>query len=170
MTSRRALLGLTGLAAALAACGSPPPPPPAPPMPVRAPVAAAPSATTPVPPGAPAQPGQPPALVPPAPDVPQPPTITYEPKGRRDPFVTLEATTGPTGLQVVSTKLTGIVRGAKTTLALVETAEGIGYILKPGDTLGDGRLIEIGADSVVFQVTPRPGSTTNRVVLTLAAK
>jgi Tfp pilus assembly protein PilP len=70
---------------------------------------------------------------------------------------------------VAAARLTGIVRSPNTTLALVETPEGIGYILKPGDTLGDGRLLEIGSDSVVFQVTPKPGSPTNRVVLKLAA-
>jgi hypothetical protein len=70
---------------------------------------------------------------------------------------------------VSTTKLTGIVRSARTTLALVETQEGIGYILKAGDTLGDGRLMEIGADTVVFAVAAKAGSPTNRVVLKLAA-
>ncbi|MEK7701581.1 MAG: hypothetical protein AAB418_06200 [candidate division NC10 bacterium] len=91
----------------------------------------------------------------------------YEVKGRRDPFETLEVKDG-TRSPVASAKLTGIVRSARSTLALVETPEGLGYILRPGDTLGDGRLLEIGSDSVVFQVTPRPGSPTNRVVLKLA--
>ena len=66
-------------------------------------------------------------------------------------------------------KLTGIVRSARTTLALVETQDGIGYILKPGDTLGDGRLLEIGADNVTFSVPAKPGAPINRVVLKLAA-
>ncbi|PYM42090.1 MAG: hypothetical protein DME12_08910 [Candidatus Rokuibacteriota bacterium] len=68
---------------------------------------------------------------------------------------------------MATAKLTGIVRSTRATLALVETPEGIGYILKPGDTLGDGRLLEIGSDSVVFQVT-KPGESTNRVVLRMA--
>jgi Tfp pilus assembly protein PilP len=70
---------------------------------------------------------------------------------------------------VATTKLTGIVRGARTTLALVEAQDGVGYILKPGDTLGDGRLVEIGADAVVFVVSSRPGAQSNRVVLKLVA-
>jgi hypothetical protein len=102
------------------------------------------------------------------PVVPQATGATYDPKGRRDPFIALDLTGGPKGLEVSTTKLTGIVRSARTTLALVETQEGIGYILKPGDTLGDGRLMEIGADNVVFAVA-KPGSPTNRVVLKLAA-
>ena len=70
---------------------------------------------------------------------------------------------------MATTKLTGIIRSARTTLALVEAQDGIGYILKPGDTLGYGRLLEIGADSVVFTVAAKPGSQSNRVVLKLAA-
>jgi Tfp pilus assembly protein PilP len=103
------------------------------------------------------------------PAVPQATGATYDPKGRRDPFLAPDLAAGPRGLEVATTKLTGIVRSAKTTLALVETQEGIGYILKPGDTLGDGRLMEIAADSVVFAVAAKPGSPTNRVVLKLAA-
>jgi Tfp pilus assembly protein PilP len=81
----------------------------------------------------------------------------------------LDVIGGPKGLEVATTKLTGIVRSARTTLALVEAQDGIGYILKPGDTLGDGRLMEIGADNVVFAVSAKPGSQSNRVVLKLAA-
>jgi hypothetical protein len=167
----RALVGLTGLCITLAACGGSPPPPPAaaPAKPVAA-TAAAPAALvpTPVTPAA-AVTGQPAAPLVPAPPVPQATGPVYEPKGRRDPFVALDVTGGPKGLEVATTKLTGIVRGARTTLALVETQDGIGYILKPGDTLGDGRLVDIGADNVTFSVPAKPGSPNNRVVLRLAA-
>ena len=105
----------------------------------------------------------------PLPTVPTSDGPGYDPKGRRDPFVSLELSGGAKGLQVSTTKLTGIVRSARTTLALVETPDGIGYILRPGDTLGDGRLLEIGADNVVFTVSATPGSISNRVVLKLAA-
>ena len=94
----------------------------------------------------------------------------YEVRARRDPFENLEiaAKEQPAGaFSVAATKLTGIVQGRGFPLALVETAEGHGYILKPGDTLGDGRVLEIGRDSVVFAVQPKPGSPTNRVVLKL---
>jgi hypothetical protein len=165
-----ALLGLTGLCATLAACGGSPPPPPAaaPAKPVAA-APAAPGAPAPTPAGpAASAPGQPAPLVA-TPAVPQATASAYEPKNRRDPFVALDVTGGPKGLEVATTKLTGIVRSARTTLALVETQDGIGYILKPGDTLGDGRLVEIGADAVTFSVPTKPGSPTNRVVLKLAA-
>jgi len=160
-----ALVGVAGLCAALGACGGSPPPPAA--APAAKPVAAvpAPAASK---PSAPAASGQPAPLVA-APIVPQGDGTAYEAKGRRDPFVALDITGGAKGLEVATTKLTGIVRSARTTLALVEAQDGIGYILKPGDTLGDGRLLEIGADNVVFAVAAKPGSQTNRVVLKLAA-
>jgi len=137
------LVGLTGICATLVACGGAPPPA-APPKPVAA------------------------AAPPPA--VPRSGGPEYESKDRRDPFLPLDIVGGgPKGLEVATTKLTGIVRSARTTLALVEAQDGIGYILKPGDTLGDGRLVEIGADTVVFAVSARPGTQSNRVVLRLAA-
>ena len=93
----------------------------------------------------------------------------YVDKGRKDPFVEVQLSASTGGLSVATTKLTGIVRGPRSTLALLETQEGIGYILKPGDTLGDGRLMEIGADNVVFAVAPKAGSAVQRIVLRLAA-
>ena len=90
----------------------------------------------------------------------------YERKGRRDPFLPVEGleaqTTAPT---VASARLKGIVRG-RDTLALVETLDGLGYILKVGDTLADGVLVEIGPQSVVFSVPSRRGSA-HRIVLRL---
>jgi Tfp pilus assembly protein PilP len=158
-----ALAGLGSLCVVLTACGGSPPPPPA--AAVK-PVAAAPAAAPTPPPAPTPAPGP---LVS-APAVPDAGGNQYDPKNRRDPFMSLDATSGPKGLEVATTKLTGIVRGAGTTLALVETQDGIGYILKPGDTLGDGRLVEIGADTVIFAVGAKPGSpSSNRVVLKLAA-
>lgn len=91
----------------------------------------------------------------------------YEPRGRRDPFESIEALhaemTAPT---VASAKLKGILRGASIRV-LVETSDGLGYILKVGDTLGDGRLVEIGANNAVFMVPARQG-TTARIVLRLS--
>src|SRR5438128_88781 len=96
-----------------------------------------------------------------------PPPVKYQAKGRRDPFENLEVREGASGPTLASAKLTGIVQGSRGPLALVETSDGLGYILKPGDTLGDGRLLEIGSDSVVFRIAVRTGSTTDRVVLKL---
>lgn len=92
----------------------------------------------------------------------------YTAQGRRDPFETLEVRQG-TGPSVAAAKLTGIIRSARGPLALVETADGLGYILKTGDTLGDGRLVEIGQGRVVFSITQRAGASSDHVVLNLAS-
>ena len=129
----------------VAGCGSssPPPPPPA--------------AAAPRPPVAPKDPDAGPALTP----------IPYEAKGRRDPFAPLVLASGSKGLTIGSAKLVGVIQGRTSPLALVETSEGIGYILKAGDTLGDGRVTEIGVDFVSFAVTPKPGETGGSVTLRL---
>ncbi|OLC16336.1 MAG: hypothetical protein AUH29_05325 [Candidatus Rokubacteria bacterium 13_1_40CM_69_27] len=152
------LVGAVGLAFFLSACGgSPAPPAPAPPT------AAAPQ---------PAPAGPQPAASVTAKEATSPlptrPEAQYDARGRRDPFDPPSAREGSAGTSVASAKLTGIVQSAGSVLALVETPDGLGYILKPGDVLGDGRVIEIGRDNVVFSVAPRSGSTTSRVVLRLA--
>jgi hypothetical protein len=159
----KSAIALVTLAAscALTACGGPSP------MPVP-PVAKPQTAPSPVAAARPAQPG-PAQLVPAAPAIPAPESAKYADKSRKDPFTEVQLTSSLGGLAVATTKLTGIVRGARSVLALLETQEGIGYILKPGDTLGDGRLMEIGADNVVFVVGPKPGTAAQRVVLRLAA-
>ena len=170
MRSPVALVTLGAVCAVLTACGgSPPTPPPAATTPPAASTPAPVAAVRPDQSSQPAQAGQPAPLVPAAPTIAAAEVPKYLDKGRKDPFteVQLSATTG--GLSVATTKLTGIVRGPRSVLALLETQEGIGYILKPGDTLGDGRLMEIGADSVVFAVGPKAGSAAQRVVLRLAA-
>jgi len=173
-----------------AAAATPAAPPPAAPAPATAPAATASPAPQPVKPGSaePARPGQPPVVAATTPaaqpgstqaadairaagETMEPPKPLYDVRGRRDPFQNLElaAKEGEsTGrFSVAATKLTGIIQGPTSPLALVETTEGHGYILKPGDTLGEGRVLEIGRDSVVFIVPPRPGSSNNKLVLKL---
>ena len=145
MQAHRGVLMSVGLAVMLAACGSTPPPAPPKPSASSQPAAAQ------------AVPAEVVVAVP-----------KYDARGRRDPFETLEVREGSGGLTVAATRLTGIVRSNRSALALVEAPDGIGYILKPGDTLGDGRLLEIGSDSVVFLVAPKTGAPSNRVVLRLA--
>jgi hypothetical protein len=167
LKSSTALVALGGVCAALTACGgSPPPVTPAPPTAAPAPA----SKPGPAAPAAAARPGQPAgSLVPASPALPTAEVVKYDGKGRKDPFTEVQLVTGAGGLTVSSTRLTGIVRGPRAVLALLETSDGIGYILKPGDTLGDGRLMEIGADNVVFAVGPKPGAPATRVVLRMAA-
>jgi len=151
MTMRGAIVSL-GFALAGAACsGSPAPAPSTQP---------APAATPPRPTGAIAPPPATPVAV---------ARPTYERKGRRDPFQPIEIVQDvEIKLAVASARLTGIVRGSAT-LALVEMPDGMGYIMQPGDTLAEGRLIEIGTDNVVFSVPSRKGSMTGRLFLRLAS-
>jgi Tfp pilus assembly protein PilP len=93
----------------------------------------------------------------------------YVDGGHRDPFESLEARAGSDRASVTNAKLTGVIRSAASTLALVETSDGIGYILKAGDTLADGRLLEIGPTIAVFSIAPKAGTNNNRVVLRLAS-
>lgn len=143
--TRAVMLAAVGVA--IGACGSSPSSAPTLPEP--------PTATKPAPP---------PAVLTEA----APPVQVYDAKGRRDPFDTQQDARDATKtLNVATAKLTGILRGQRATLALVETPDGLGYILRLGDTLGDGRLVEIGLDNVVFSIAPRPGVITDRVVLKL---
>jgi hypothetical protein len=148
MSMRGAIVSL-GLVIAVAACsGSPAPAPSTQPAPAATPRPAAAIA----PPPATLVAGAPP---------------TYERKGRRDPFQPIEIVQDvEIKLAVASARLTGIVRGSAT-LALVEMPDGMGYIMQPGDTLAEGRLIEIGTDNVVFSVPSRKGSRTSRLFLRL---
>jgi hypothetical protein len=94
-------------------------------------------------------------------------TLIYERKGRRDPFEPVQAVqSGMTSPTIAAAQLKGILRG-RTPRVLVETPDGLGYLLSVGDMLGEGRLIEIGADSAVFSVPARSGSATDRIVLRL---
>src|SRR5262245_10706629 len=146
-----------GLAALLTACGGAPPMP----QPAASPAAGA---------AAPASPAPAAAVDAAKADMPPPLSASWEARGRRDPFEPLVVREGAAGTSVSSARLTGIVRGRGPVLALVETSDGLGYILKLGDTLGDGRLLEIGQNTVVFSIVPRPGTTNNRVVLRLAGE
>ena len=124
-------------------------------------------AAPPTPPPAAAVPPRP--LAPKEPDAGPPlPATTYEAKGRRDPFVPVVAAEGgKSGLTVASVKLTGIIAGRQGPLGLIEAPDGIGYIVKSGDVLGDGRVLEVGKDSISFAVAGRPGQPSTTVTLRL---
>jgi hypothetical protein len=95
------------------------------------------------------------------------PPLTYDSKGRRDPFVAISLARDKPGLSVASLKLAGVIRG-RTLLALVEAPDGLGYILKPGDTLGDGRVTEITPSIVTFAVAAKAGQSPTTATLRLA--
>ena len=121
------------------------------------------------PPAAPAQKPAMPAVMPRAPE-PRPPLppLTYEGRGRRDPFSPVVLAPEKTsGLDVSTVRLVGIIQGHQL-LALVEAPDGLGYILKPGDVLGNGRVTDITRSSVTFAVAGRGGQRDTSLTLRLA--
>ena len=145
------LIVVTAATAALVAgCGGGAPPTPAP----------AAVAQAPAPP--------PPVVRPKEPDADKPlPPIAYEPKGRRDPFTPIFLGKDNAAISVSAVKLTGVVGGPGALLALVEAPDGIGYILKPGDALGDGRVTAITPNSVTFAVQARGSQSASSLTLRL---
>ncbi len=148
--------------ALLAACGASEAPPSAPaPTPTPPPVAAPPA------PGAPAAPGAS-AIKPKEPEAGRPlPPIAFDSKGRRDPFAPVSLAAEHKGITLTAAKLVGIVQGRPGLMALVEGPDGIGYILKTGDALGNGRVTAITAASVTFAVAAQPGQGPTTVTLRL---
>ena len=155
MTKRRWMIGgLTG-AALLGGCSGtePPPAPPKPPTPAAAPA-------TPGAPGAAVRPLDPGAGR-------ELPPLAYDAKGRRDPFVPISLAGESKGINVTAAKLVGIVRSSQGALALVEGPDGVGYILRSGDGLGNGRVTGITATTVTFAVAAQPGQGPTSVTLRL---
>lgn len=97
------------------------------------------------------------------------PSVEYAPRGRRDPFtpVRVAEEAAPRRSILTSARLTGIVRSSHGAWALVETAEGTGFILRAGESFGEGRLLDIGEDFALFDVEPSSASMPTRVVLRL---
>jgi Tfp pilus assembly protein PilP len=86
---------------------------------------------------------------------------SYNPEGRRDPFVSLlgrgndprqSATKVPgvPGLLISEVTVKGIVRDRSGFLAMVQSSDNKTYIVRPGDKLFDGTVKSIMQDSVVF--------------------
>ena len=112
----------------------------------------------------PALPPMKPKIVPPGPAL---PPISYDAKGRRDPFVPLNVAKEKPGLEVSAVKLVGIIDGSHL-LALVEAPDGLGYIVKPGDVLGNGHVTDVTPSSITFAVHGRPGQAENSLTLRLS--
>jgi hypothetical protein len=109
--------------------------------------------------------GQPPAAQPGSKDVPPPPGAgyTYDPAGRRDPFVSLAGRggdmpspgatrpAGVPGLLISEVTVKGIWKSPKGgQIALVQAADTRTYIIRQGDKVFDGSVKVITQDTVVF--------------------
>ena len=115
--------------------------------------------------GAAARPAQPPAAPAPAREPPetvaQPDLYTYDPNGRRDPFVSLlvrgadlpSSSTRPdglVGLSVNEVALRGVVVSGGVYRAVLEAPDNKTFIVRVGDRLFDGSVKEITPDAIVF--------------------
>jgi type IV pilus assembly protein PilP len=118
------------------------------------------TAQTPAPAAQPAQAAKPATTQTPPPP-PPPPAYTYEPEGRRDPFVSLLARgSDPTsaasrppglpGLLINEVIVKGIVRDRSGFIAMVQGPDTKTFIVRSGDKLMDGTVKSITADTVVF--------------------
>ena len=86
---------------------------------------------------------------------------SYDPSGRRDPFVSLLARgsdprgaanrpAGLPGLMIPEVAVKGIVRDRGAFLAMIQGPSTKTFIVRPGEKLMDGTVKAITADSVVF--------------------
>jgi len=83
--------------------------------------------------------------------------VTYDTPGYRDPFMPLVGTVPgqiSTELPVIENlKLVGILEDIDGNRALLEDAEGNGYILQPNDKVKNGYLVSVTESKAIFQIT-----------------
>lgn len=96
-----------------------------------------------------------------APAARQPPAWTYDPQGRRDPFVSLRDRSanagtpqnrppGLAGVTVTEIVIRGIVRSGNEFIALAQAPDGRSFQLRRNARLFDGVVKQITIDAVVF--------------------
>jgi Tfp pilus assembly protein PilP len=89
------------------------------------------------------------------------PAYSYDPRGRRDPFVSLLSrgtetrapgtrATGPQWLSIGEVTVKGIVRDRSGFIAMIQGPDTKTFIVRSGEKLMDGTVKAITADSVVF--------------------
>jgi hypothetical protein len=103
--------------------------------------------------------------------------FVYRPKGRRDPFWDLlkgkstklkkEAKEGIAGLEIEQLELEGIVNKNGRFIALFKGPDSKPYDVQVGQSVYDGEIIEINANSVVFKkiLTIALGGTKEKTVI-----
>jgi Tfp pilus assembly protein PilP len=107
------------------------------------------------------QPAAPPQQGAPAKVEPAPVAYSYDPQGRRDPFVSLVARgegehsasnrpKGPAGLLIGEITVKGIVRDRSGFIAMIQGPDAKTFSVRSGEKLMDGTVIAITADTVVF--------------------
>ncbi len=93
--------------------------------------------------------------------------VFYSSLGRRDPFKPLVEVqkAQDTLLDITKAKLIGIIRDSVGYVALIEDKDGNGFILRRGDRIKRGRVVDIRGNMAVFAISDF--GFTRRVVLTL---
>jgi Tfp pilus assembly protein PilP len=105
-------------------------------------------------------PARPPAAAPAASPAPPPiETFTYQPEGRRDPFVSLLGAgvtrvasrrgEGPSGLSVGEMSVRGVLETRGRMVAMIEGPDKMTYIVHPGDKLLDGTIKSINPQGLI---------------------
>jgi type IV pilus assembly protein PilP len=93
-------------------------------------------------------------------DAAEPQGFTYNPEGRRDPFVSLlrrgvdsaptKRLTGLAGLGTAEVSLRGVVVSQGAYVGILQGVDAKTYIVRAGDKLSDGSIRSITADSMVI--------------------
>jgi type IV pilus assembly protein PilP len=104
-----------------------------------------------------------PAAPPTTTQTPPTPAYSYNPEGRRDPFVSLVArgadgagarsgkrAEGLAGLMVGEIALKGILQSGTGLLAIVQAPDGKSYVVRPNDRFQDGVVKSITTDALVL--------------------
>ncbi len=101
----------------------------------------------------------------------------YNPMGRRDPFWDLlkrnssklkkKRKAGLAGLDIDQLELEGIIREKGVFIALLKGPDGRPYLVKKGDSVYDGEILEIGSHMVKFKkiLTIALGGTKERTII-----
>src|SRR4029434_7496259 len=91
----------------------------------------------------------------------EPQGFTYNPEGRRDPFVSLlrrgvdsaqtgKRASGLVGLGTAEISLRGTIRSEGAFVGIVQGADGRTYIVRAGEKVSDGSIRTITADTMVI--------------------
>jgi Tfp pilus assembly protein PilP len=92
---------------------------------------------------------------------PIPEGYSYEPDGRRDPFLNLLGTggdthvtgrrgDGPAGMTAAEIAVSGVMQSRGSLVALIKGPDGKTYIVHQGDKLADGSIKTVTADGLVI--------------------
>jgi len=74
----------------------------------------------------------------------------YSSRGKKDPFKPESLEGEEELLNVSEAKLLGIIKTDEGNVALLQDRRGVGYVLKEGDRVRNGRVVRIESDRVIF--------------------